>query len=182
MLAKRKIKIRIKVNQLVNDIRDGMTDIDLMGRYGLSAKGLESIFRKLVEGKYIGQGELKRRAEPYSDTADLQNMRRLQRSYPALTVSVRDLRNPGAKGILHDVSERGIGVRGIVAKPNDTRILVVNPRELEEMLPFMFECLCRWGKLDADKSSYAAGFEVTRISDESLNQLKRLIREVTFSD
>lgn len=182
MLAKRKIRVKIKVNQLVNDIRAGMSDIDLMGRYGLSAKGLQSTFKKLVEGKFISQGELNQRSMPYWDTADLQNLRRWERSYPALTVTVQDLKNPGAKGLLQDVSERGIGVRGIVAKPNDTRILVLNPTELEEMLPFMFEVLCRWGKLDADKKTYSAGFEISRISDQSLEQLKTLIRDVTFSD
>ena len=182
MLAKRKIKVRIKVNQLVNDIRAGMNDIDLMNRHGLSAKGLESTFKKLVEGKFISQSELDRRSMPFWDTADVQDMRRVERYYPALTVTVRDLRKPGTKGVLHDVSERGIGVRGIVAKPNEVKLLSLNLSELEEIVPFAFEGLCRWGRLDPDRHTYSAGFEINRISDDSLDRLKVLIREATFGD
>lgn len=182
MLAKKKVKVRIKVNELVNDLRAGMSDIELMGRYGLSAKGLESTFRKLVEGNFISQTELNGRAMPYSDTADIQNLRRVKRSYPALTVSVRDFRIPGEEGLLHDVSERGIGVRGLAAKPNETRIFVLEANEVEEMSPFMFEGLCRWARLDEETSICTAGFEISRISDENLGRLRRLIREVTFSD
>ncbi len=42
-------KIKINAAQVVRDIRSGMDDPDLMGKYNLSAKGLQSLFRKLVQ-------------------------------------------------------------------------------------------------------------------------------------
>lgn len=182
MQAKKKVKVTIKVNHFINDIRSGMSDIDLMGTYGLSAKGLQGTFRKLVEGNFIGQAELDRRAAPYWDTADLQNMRLFPRCYPALSVTVRDLTNPASKGLVTDITERGVGTRGLVAKADETRILELNPEELEDMSLLTVEVRCRWGKLDRTTGSYMAGFEISRISDESLRRLNKLIQEMTFSD
>jgi hypothetical protein len=43
----------IKAKDVVNDIREGLTDSQLMGKYGLSVKGLQGVFTKLVQAKII---------------------------------------------------------------------------------------------------------------------------------
>jgi hypothetical protein len=41
-------KRTIKAKDIVNDIRSGLTNLQLMEKYNLSSKGLQSIFTKLI--------------------------------------------------------------------------------------------------------------------------------------
>jgi hypothetical protein len=54
-------KPRVKGADAVRDIRGDMSDAALMEKYGLSSKGLESLFRKLVQAGEIMQAELDHR-------------------------------------------------------------------------------------------------------------------------
>jgi outer membrane protein assembly factor BamB len=55
-------KITVDAGQVLRDIKSGMEDTDLMGKYNLSAKGLQSLFRKLLEAKLLSESELDSRA------------------------------------------------------------------------------------------------------------------------
>ena len=55
-------KKTVSAKEIVADIRAGATDEFLMNKYGLSKKGLQSIFQKLINAKVITQAELDRRA------------------------------------------------------------------------------------------------------------------------
>ena len=46
-------KQRISAREVLEDIKTGMTDARLMQKYGLSEKGLESLYRKLIDRKVI---------------------------------------------------------------------------------------------------------------------------------
>ena len=46
-------KREIKAKDFVNDIRSGMSDSQIRGKYNLSAQGLESAFKKLLEAKAV---------------------------------------------------------------------------------------------------------------------------------
>jgi len=52
----------IKAKDIVNDIRRRLTDSQLMRKYGVSAKGLQGVFTKLVQAKAIMPEELFDRA------------------------------------------------------------------------------------------------------------------------
>ena len=51
-------KKKISAKKAVADIRSGMSDADLMGKYVLSNTGLQSLFDKLVTAGYIDLSEL----------------------------------------------------------------------------------------------------------------------------
>lgn len=55
-------KQKIGAREAVNDIRSGMSDADLMQKYGLSEKGLDSLFKKLVEAKLLEESFLSKRS------------------------------------------------------------------------------------------------------------------------
>jgi hypothetical protein len=57
-------KQKINARQAVNDIRSGMTDAELMKKYSLTDKGLESLFRKLVEAKLLEESFIRRGIAP----------------------------------------------------------------------------------------------------------------------
>jgi len=54
-------RTKVAGSQVVNDIRAGMDDAGLMKKYRLSAKGLQSLFRKLLEMGRIEPSELLQR-------------------------------------------------------------------------------------------------------------------------
>ncbi|MDQ1238886.1 MAG: hypothetical protein QG577_1071, partial [Thermodesulfobacteriota bacterium] len=57
-------KRRIKGNEIVADIKGGMTDQRLMEKYKLSEQALKNIFRKLVDAGAILESELQERIPP----------------------------------------------------------------------------------------------------------------------
>jgi uncharacterized protein (DUF433 family) len=54
-------KRKISARELIADVRAGMDDSALMARYNLSAQGLQSAFKKLVEANVMTQAPI---AEP----------------------------------------------------------------------------------------------------------------------
>lgn len=61
----------ISPGEAVRDIRSGMHDFDLMSKYNLSAKGLESLFGQLVKSGLLQQTELDRRMPAFEETVEL---------------------------------------------------------------------------------------------------------------
>ena len=52
---------KIRVRELLADIRAEATDEFLMKKYALTEKGIQSLFKKLVETEAVTQSELDRR-------------------------------------------------------------------------------------------------------------------------
>jgi hypothetical protein len=63
-------KTKINVKQVLADIRSGASDGLLMEKYGLSDKGLDSLFKKLTEANLLSREELSQRRSAASDSAD----------------------------------------------------------------------------------------------------------------
>ena len=61
-------KRKIKADQVLKDIRSGMSDGELMVTYHLSPKGLQSLFNKLVQGGFIDLEELDQRMPTFMGT------------------------------------------------------------------------------------------------------------------
>jgi uncharacterized protein (DUF433 family) len=61
----------ISSREAVKDIQSGISDSDLMAKYGLSAKGLQSMFTKLVAAKRITWEEIEERMPTFDSTVDL---------------------------------------------------------------------------------------------------------------
>jgi hypothetical protein len=72
-MAKKKIDGR----ELVKDVRARMTDLELMQKYKLSPKGLDSVLKKLLEMKAITQAEYDWRPADYDDTAAITQLPKL---------------------------------------------------------------------------------------------------------
>jgi uncharacterized protein (DUF433 family) len=64
-------KPKIEAKLVVQDIRSGMEDADLMEKYRLSAKGLQSLFTKLLEFDLIQQEELDERMLEFEKTVTI---------------------------------------------------------------------------------------------------------------
>ena len=178
-------KKKLKVKDLLYDIRRGTDDPLLMVKYGLSSKGLQSVFQKLVAGNFIGTHELENRSEYVEDTAeiDIQNQREGLRYFPALPVpvTVYDCANSVQEGTIVDITENGIGVRGVEAHISEIRTFEIQVGDLSEFEPFEFRAQCRWVKRDSFAGGVLAGFEIVDISREGMCELRDLIERFSLS-
>ncbi len=173
-------KKRIKISDLVNDIRGGLSDIDLMVKYQLSVKGLQSAFRKLLDGNCVTRKDLDERMSSYDDTIDIDDVRKFPRNVPAVPITIYDTERPDAVGTLWDITETGVGARGIEAAVDQIKTLAIMVGKFSEFDPFEIEAKCRWVRRSRHDGELATGFEITNISEESLRRLRELISGLTL--
>ena len=64
--------IQITGEEVASDIRNGMSDAELIVKYGLSARHLLSLFRKLVGANLISERELEDRLDLFAAEEDVQ--------------------------------------------------------------------------------------------------------------
>jgi hypothetical protein len=172
-------KRSIKAKDIVNDIRAGMTDHQLMEKYRLSVKGLQSIFTKLEQVKAVKRSELYGRTPWVDDTVDVASMRNLPRNYMALSIIIHEAENPMNKGVVVDLTEKGVGVTGIQVRQNQTAELVVDSGDLGGIGLITFEASCRWVRQHED-GTCSSGFEITNISGRDLDKLRELIEDLSL--
>jgi hypothetical protein len=175
-------KRKISAKDIITDIREGLTDSELLDKYRLSIKGLQSIFRKLEAVKAIKPSELYGRLPSFDDTIDIEQVRRELREYLELSVPVYEMESPERIGSVRDISTKGIGARGIKASPGDVKILVVNPANMFSIDAFSFEAVCRWIRRDGPNRDYIGGFDISAISEENEKRLQGLVSKVSHRD
>jgi hypothetical protein len=173
---------RIEVDEIVKDVRDGLTDHELMKRYGLSAKGLKSTLQKLVDAEIIQLTDVYRRPIFYEDGLDSDSRRESPRHYLSLLLPVYDAERQEEHGWVTDISEQGIGVMGVKAVPGEKRTLVVIPEKFSKADQIVFEAECHWAERESAEAEPIAGFRITAISDKDLEELRRFIRVITIEN
>jgi len=170
------VKRRIKGIDVVTDVRGGMTDPQLMDKYRLSAKGLQSVFKKLLDADVISRDELVHRIPAFDDTATLDYLRLSPRHELVCLLPIYERRRPESRGTVCDMTETSVGITGIAAKVDDVRTFVVPADEFFRVNPFSFEGTCRWVRPGPASEEFMTGFEVTSISETEREDLKELIR------
>lgn len=108
-------------------------------------------------------------------------IRQLPRHYTVMPVTIHDASNPEVKGLVRDITRKGVGVERIASRIYEIKTLVISVDDYDEIAPFGFQAECRWVERDHRSGEYLAGFEITKISDRSLQELLKLIRELTFT-
>ena len=119
---------KISAAEFVQDLRSGITACELMDKYSMVARELDGVLDQLK--KTLGDP-----AEIYGRTAKKQahektnRIRFLRRHRMALSVLIYDAQDPTIRGEVRDVSEKGIGVRKMDTKVDETKNLVVLANE-----------------------------------------------------
>jgi len=67
-------KREIYAKEILNDIRSGMDDFNLMQKYRLTGKGLDSVLQKLLTAGLISQQDLNSRRLGYEETVNLSGL------------------------------------------------------------------------------------------------------------
>jgi len=176
-------KRKIKAKDIVNDVRSGMTDSELMKRHGLSSKGLQSIFKKLIDAKAPKVQEVFNRAPICGeDTADVTNIRFVPRDCVDVPLLICDKADRKNIDTIVDVTERGIGIRGILTNAGETKTFVFLSDSLFPVGPFALEAQCRWVKNGTSDRQIDSGFEITNIAEAGSQELNKIIQWVVLRD
>ncbi len=167
-----------KINHyaILKDIQAGMSDAELMERYGISYSTLQVVAKELLRRR---PAEPKNQPNAESANAVLQDsviwhIRRGPRHYTPFWISVYDEARREI-GNIGDLSETGLSVEGTEAKVNEIRTFLVLADEFEGIDSFEFEAVCRWVKNEDHGGHSDAGFEITRISEKDLAELRKVI-------
>jgi PilZ domain len=165
------LKRQIKILDLITDIRAGMTDEELMKKYALSRAMLQKTFTRLADFY---------RRLPFQAEGTPADQRKLPRNYPAISVTVREAKNPVNSGVLRDVNEQGLGLRDLDVKVDDFKTLEIVPNQFNDLDTIVLEAKCVWTRVDMPGGSVGSGFEVTKISEDDLGKLREMIRSLTL--
>lgn len=163
---------KIKARDIINDIRSGMNDTDLMEKYEMSAAALQMAFEQLINMKLLKDHEL------YGRSVNTRESFRLPRHYLVVKVPIRDVKS-GVVGNIRDITEKNMGIVGIGGTLGEIRTFEINPEGFAQVHPFLFNGKCRWTKRD-EQGGFLSGYEIASISEESLIQLRKLIQLVTL--
>lgn len=172
-------KGQITAEEVLDDIRSDMIDSEIMQKYHVTAKELRDVYRALCESKSVDIAEMYCRPVYWDNNVDIEPRREFPRLLLAFILPVHDRDNPGARGIVADVTEKGMKLEGMESKVGEKRRLTVNPTRFGDMDPIDFEAECRWSKTEGPDQRPVAGFQITEISDGALRELRRFIRFVT---
>ncbi|GAH79090.1 unnamed protein product, partial [marine sediment metagenome] len=152
----------IRAKDFVEDFHCGMSNSDLLRKYRLSAKGLRSVFRKLLDAKVLSKDDILRRFLSTRGLRRMRSSRRFPRKRIRYPLLVCDAESPEVKGFVRDISEKGIAVEGIEAGRGDLRALMIRSNELSDTSTFEFVVECRWARKNEDSGEFpVSGFEIT---------------------
>jgi hypothetical protein len=172
-------KREIIAKDFVNDLRSGMNDSELRGKYNLSAQGLQSAFKKLLEVKAVRTSEVFGRVSLEDDTVAIATTRLLPRDeleFP-FPIYLCEGTRPTVKGVIKDITEKGLKLSGIEAKLDEVKTFAIPSDKFSQVDPFAFRAICRW--VDEDGCT---GFQIVQISERGTGELQKLIRFLTLKD
>jgi hypothetical protein len=169
-------KRKIKANDMIADIRGGMTASQLMGKYRLSTREMRMIFRKLLEAKAVSQSELDDRPTLYqcSTPASLRKVRRRRITFP---LKIFEGGNPFKSGLVRDISEKGVCIEGLEAGVGDVKSFIIRSGNFLQGSSLVFEARCQWvtRKEEGKNKKILAGFEITNISMLDSKELQKYL-------
>ncbi len=174
MSQKRKIRIR----EFTKDIRCGMTDSQLMKKYGLSPRQCQEVFQH-IEAIHGDPIDLYGRT-PGTNETDHGETRRLPRHDIVLPLAVYDILDESNRGLVVDISEKGFKIHGIETRPMKGGVFAVLSQEVFDIGPIVLDAECRWVKRMGLHGMHVAGFQFTDISSRNMKDLQLLISKIMF--
>jgi hypothetical protein len=163
--------------QILADCRSGMTVAEIAKKNGFLAENFSYILKRLKYLHFLSDENNTSKTGSRCTEFDVQDRRsfpRLQR--PVLTTRIYEAVAPEKSGLILDLSETGICVRGIESQMGQEKTLFMNVGDFVEYEALTFECRCRWISVPDDtQRDLCAGFEITSILDNSLGCLRTVL-------
>jgi len=166
----------IKARDIVRDVRSGMTDTELMEKYGLSAKGLESAFTKLVNSGIMTVGEVYGQHRSGQDTVIIDDVRELPRHFLSITIPIYEATHEKRKGKIREVTEKGVGITCIQARIGEVKSFAIACHLFLEVDNIWLEAECIWMEAGKTPEEWYGGFQITNILPKHLKNQRELIQ------
>ncbi len=165
----------VSVKQVLADIGSGATEFDLQGKYDITPRGLEKLFKRLVAEKHIGKMPLIKRYPKYEAKLVHIRARRNPRSRLEFALPAYDLSSQ-TSGLVRDVSESGLRVAGMRCKVGELKSLQIQWDRFMNVDPLLLLARCRWRKTRGKKRRYVTGgFEIKVLPKGGKVLLKKLV-------
>jgi hypothetical protein len=169
----------IRAREIINDIVSGLEDTQLMNKYRLTFRGLQSVYRKLRDSNIVNEKLLAGRILPQLN-AESTIVTRMPRKDIFLPLPVEDAACPGMPGVVTNITDRGLGIKGLKANVDEIKKLVIKPDKYFQLMQFSLKAKCRWVKPSDDGDSILSGFETIPISHRDQQKLRNLIETLEY--
>ena len=169
----------VRISEVVRDIRSGLTRQELMAKYHLTSRGLSWICMNLISSGAISRQEIY--GKPHSRIREQASfmVRKSQRHNVNFYVPIYAASEPDVVGSIRDVSEHGLGTRGIKAEVGETKTLCIPGDSFGELGRAVLDGRCVWTGKDSN-GLYLSGFEISEISNQSMQELQLLVKLTTL--
>ncbi len=170
-------KGEVRKEDFLRDLRSGMADQELMRKYNLTARGLGTLLRNLVNANVVSFREVIRMASGQVNLPEIvAELRIRSRKQLEFLMPISDSEEPDNVGLVYDISDDGVGTRGLKTEMHEIRTLVIPADDYFRMEPVIFKGVCRWVEKKEDRWESAAGFKVAHLMRGSLTELQEIIR------
>jgi hypothetical protein len=141
---------------------------------------LQKAFGKLVDSGAIRREELFGRNPLREDSVviDLDTLSLSPDSELVCIIPVCDAVHPGRCGAVCEIGEDGLEVSGISTAVGETRSFLIDPSDFFAVGKFRLEAKCLWCKESPVDQSPVAGFEISGIQSQDLENLRELVRKI----
>ncbi len=170
-------KNEVRKEDFLRDLRSGMADQELMWKYNLTARGLGTLLRNLVNADVISFREVIRIASGQLNLPEIvAELRIRSRKHLEFLLPISDSEQPDNVGLVYDISEDGVGTRGLKTQMHEIMTLLIPADDYFRVEPILFKGVCRWVEKKEDRWESAAGFRVDQLLRGSLTELQEIIR------
>jgi hypothetical protein len=174
-------KRTIKVKEIVDDVRSGVSAEEMIRKYNLSPNLMRNILVRIVVAKKLDETEVQNLYCGIDESLAVRDRRKDLRYYVYVPLPIYDVENLMEEGQVVDISEGGLRINGIQASQGEKREFVVQPDYFGNAFPFCFEATCRWSSQN-ESGEWVAGFEISTISDGGLEQLRQIVRMLALPE
>jgi hypothetical protein len=177
-------KQQISAQEFLKDIRSGMTYSELLEKHKLSPNRIQRIFRGLIDGQMMTLDELAGRCALFDDTVHngIQSVRLLFRHIVNFVLPICEKEKPKTLGVVLDITEGGIGLKGIDATTGESKNFVIPANKFFDVAQVEFRAQCRWVNREESSGKCIGGFEITNISPGAAIELRKLVQLIELAN
>ncbi len=163
---------QIRVSDVIDDVRGGMTDSNMMDKYKLSSNGLARLFRKLLDHKALSSFDFVQWSALFCESPEVKNIRLFPRNDLKFRLPIYEAGHSEMRGEILNVSDGGLAVIGLEAQVHETRTFVIPIKKA----PVLFKARCQWIRPEPVRGASVVGFDVVSVMKGDWQKFLELIQ------